>query len=151
MPPLPENELKQLKTGLVSLVALLQAGVDHLDTLTARTIARTLAELMQEFSVLAPTATEGEIAQLVSDVLVGTTEMQAEMMAKWHDELRPLMERSRERAEALDHDLADFTCLSVDGQQWGAICVRCMEWVFVQPGQAAGMLLRSCPGWRLGY
>jgi len=74
--------------------------------------------------------------------------MQQALEARWYEKLQPLMERVRERAESLDHDLADFTCLSVDGEEWGAICMNCMQWVYVRPDEAEGKLLTQCVGRR---
>ena len=41
-------ELWQLKTGLLALSSQLREGVDHLDDMTCKTIARALEEIMQE-------------------------------------------------------------------------------------------------------
>jgi hypothetical protein len=147
----PITELWQLKMGLMGIISQLNEGVDHLDKLTGKTIARALAELMQEV-VSFPTRTpRDEIEAFARDVLAGTDQMKQELAARWYDELLPLMGRARERALSLEHDLAEFTCLSVDGQQWGAICIKCLEWVVVSPEQTRGALLNECTGWKVSW
>ncbi len=140
-------ELWQLKTALHALLQQLNAGVDHLDNLTSKTIARALGEIMQEMVSLPDNSSPAEIEGFVHEVLVGTDEMQETLAAKWYDELQPLMQRANERAAQLDHQLAEFTCLSVDGEKWGAICVKCLDWVVVSPQETRGALLRRCRGW----
>ena len=142
-----KTELWQLKMALISLIGHLRHGVDHLDTLTCRTIARALAEIVQEVESFPKETSLEKIATFSGEVLVGTGEMQQTLETRWQDELQPLMERARNRAEALDHDLAEFTCLSVDGQEWGAICMKCLRWVTVRPDQSGGALLERCTGW----
>lgn len=141
------TELWQLKMGLTELIDQLFAGPDHLSTLTCRVIARALDELLQETESLPQSTTRLEIEQFIRATLAGTSELQVELAAKWYDDLQPLMLRSHQRAEQLNHDLADFTCLSADGQQWGAVCIKCLEWVFVRPKQAGGALFAECSGW----
>ncbi len=146
-----KTELWQLKIGLIGIIGQLNDGVDHLDTLTGRTIARALAELMQEVVSFPMRTTQEEIDRFARDVLAGTEEMKQELANRWYDELQPLMERARERAESLEHDLAEFTCLSVDGQEWGAICIRCLKWVVVSPNETRGALLSKCKGWMVSW
>ena len=141
------TELWQLKMGLTELIDQLFACPDHLSTLTCRVIARALDELLQETESLPQSTTRLEIEQFTRATLAGTSELQAELAAKWYDDLQSLMLRSQQRAEQLNHDLADFTCLSADGQQWGAVCIKCLEWVFVRPKQAGGALFAECSGW----
>lgn len=145
------RELWQLKTGLASLILTLQAGVDHLDTLTAKNIARVLGELIQETVNLPEQATAEEIATLVQDILLGTGELQEELAEKWAQELAPAMVRAEARAASLGHELAGFTCVAVDGQRWGAICMKCLAWVFVTPAGASGALLSECRGWQVSW
>lgn len=141
------TELWQLRTGLSKLIDQLSASPDHLSTLTCRVIARALDELLQETESLPKTISRTEIERFTEAVLTGTGELQVELAAKWYDDLQPLMLRSQQRAEQLNHDLADFTCLSADGQKWGAVCIKCLEWVLVQPKQAGGALFTECNGW----
>ena len=141
------TELWQLKTGLTGLIDQLSASPDHLSTLTCRVIARALDELLQETESLPQSITRSEIEHFTKAMLAGTSEVQVELAAKWYDELQPLMFRTQERAEQLDHDLAGFTCLSTDGQKWGSVCIKCSRWVFVQPKQASGALFANCIGW----
>ena len=141
------TELWQLKMGLTELIDQLFASPDHLSTLTCRVIARALDELLQETESLPQSTTRLEIEQFTRATLAGTSELQVELAAKWYDDLQSLMLRSHQRAEQLNHDLADFTCLSADGQQWGAVCIKCLEWVFVRPKQAGGALFAECSGW----
>jgi hypothetical protein len=146
-----KTELWQLKIGLIGVIGQLNEGVDHLDTLTCRTIGRALGELMQETISLPKSTPQEEIETWARDMLSGTDEMQQELADKWEDELQPLMERAHERALSLDHQLAEFTCLSVDGQEWGAICIKCLEWIFVRPEQTSGALLSKCTGWMVSW
>jgi len=146
-----KTELWQLKIGLMGIIGQLNDGVDHLDRLTGRTIARALAELMQEVVSFPMRTTQEEIDAFARDVLAGTEEMKQELANRWFDELQPLMERARERASSLEHDLAEFTCLSVDGQQWGAICIRCLQWVVVSPDETRGALMSKCKGWMVSW
>lgn len=141
------TELWQLKMGLTGLIDQLFVGPDHLSTLTCRVIARALDELLQETESFPKSTPRSEIEQFTRAVLAGTSELQVELAAKWYDDLQPLMLRSQQRAEQLNHDLADFTCLSADGQKWGAVCIKCLEWVLVQPQQAGGALFTECIGW----
>jgi hypothetical protein len=143
----PLLELWQLKMGLLGMIGYLNEGPDHLDTLTSKTVARALAELMQEVVSLPEKTKRDQIEAFSQEILAGTDEMKEQMAAKWFDELRPVMERAYERAESLEHELAEFSCLSVDGQEWGAICIKCLEWVTVSPKQTAGALLHTCKGW----
>jgi hypothetical protein len=146
-----KTELWQLKMGLVSIIAQLNKGVDHLDGLTGKTVARALAELMQETVSFPNRTSQEEIEAFAAELLSGTGEMQQELAAKWFEELRPLMERASQRALSLEHDLAEFSCLSVDGQQWGAICIKCLEWVIVSPDGSRGALLDKCRGWLVSW
>ena len=145
------RELWQLKTGLASLTLTLQEGVDHLDTLTGKSIARVLGELIQETVNLPEEATAEEIAALVQEIVLGTGELQEELAERWAQELAPDMARAEARAASLGHELAGFTCLAVDGQKWGAICIKCLAWVFVTPAGASGALLSECRGWQAGW
>lgn len=147
----PEKELWQLHITLISLIGHLQEPPDHLDKLTAKTVARALAEIVQEVESFPADVSRDDLAKFAREVLVGTNEMQQALEARWYEKLQPLMERVRERAESLDHDLAEFTCLSVDGEEWGAICMNCMQWIYVRPDEAEGKLLTKCVGWRGRY
>ena len=129
----PLIELWQLKMGLIGVIGYLNEGPDHLDKLTGKTVARALGELMQEVVSLSDRTSNEDIALFARDILAGTDEMKEQMATKWYDELQSPMERAFERALSLDHDLAEFSCLSVDGQEWGAICIKCLEWVIVTP------------------
>ncbi len=144
------TELWQLKAGITAMIDQLNEGSDHLDILTCRVLARALDEFLQETISLPQRTTSQEIEQFAKEILTGTEEIQNQLADKWYDDLQPIMHRSQQRAEALDHDLGDFTCISVDGQKWGAICIKCLEWVVVQPNQASGALLNSCNGWLTG-
>ncbi|MCA9957918.1 MAG: hypothetical protein KC443_02725 [Anaerolineales bacterium] len=144
-------ELWQLKTGLLALSSQLREGVDHLDDMTCKTIARALEEIMQETVSLPNRSSAEEIAAFVTTVLVGTEEMRQTLAARWFEELQEPMQRARERADELDHELDEFTCLSVDGQEWGAICVKCLEWIIVTPGQVRGAILHTCRGWSVSW
>lgn len=145
------TELSQLKSGILGVITYLNQGMPHLDRLTCRVIARALDELLQEIENLPRSAPDEDIEQFAKDILAGTEETQAELASRWQDELQPLMWRTQQRAEALDHDLAEFTCLTTDGQKWGAICIKCLEWVIIQPHQASGALLHTCNGWLIGW
>lgn len=145
------TELSQLKTGIGGIIAHLNQGMPHLDTLTCRVVARALDEMLQEIENLPRSTPAEEIEQFTKDILAGTEETQNELASRWQDELQPLMWRTRQRAEALEHELAEFTCLSTDGQKWGAICIKCLEWVIIQPHQAGGALLRACNGWLVSW
>ncbi len=146
-----KTELWQLKMGLVGMIGQLNAGIDHLDTLTCKTISRALAELMQETVSLPARTTQEEIEVFARDVLSGTEEMQQQLAAKWFEELQPVMERARARALDLEHQLGEFTSLSVDGQEWGAVCIKCTEWVVVTPKHTRGALLNKCTGWLVSW
>jgi len=144
----PLTELWQLKTGLYALIQQLNEGVDHLDDLTSRTIARALGELLQETVSLSDKISPEELQKFARETLIGTDEMKEELIARWEDELQPIMQRARDRAEQLGHKLADFTPLSVNGEQWGAICMKCLDWVIVTPQTTRGAaLLTECRGW----
>ncbi|MCB8942774.1 MAG: hypothetical protein H6658_03245 [Ardenticatenaceae bacterium] len=140
-------ELWQLKVALFTLLGQLNSEVKHLDELTCKTIARVLGEIMQETVSLANNTTQEDIVAWIGDILVDTDEMKEELARKWYEELQPVMQRAEERAEELEHSLGDFTCLSVNGEQWGAICLICLEWVIIEPGETRGNpLLRKCRG-----
>ena len=140
-------ELWQLKVALFSLMGQLTREVKHLDELTCKTIARVLGEIMQETVSLANSTTQEQIEGWIGDILVGTDELKEELAQKWYEELLPLMERAEERADELEHNMGDFTCLSVNGEQWGAICLICLEWIIIEPGQTRGNpLLKKCRG-----
>lgn len=143
----PLVELQQLKTGITSLISYLKNGVDHLDLETCLVLARALDELMQETVNMPKSTTAEDIDTFAKEVFVGTDEVHKALAAKWYDDLQPLIERTQIRAEQLDHQLADFSCLSVDGQTWGAICIKCTRWVIIQPDQATGALINRCTGW----
>ncbi len=147
----PLIELWQLKMGLIGVIGYLNEGPDHLDTLTGKTVARALAELMQEVISLSDRTPQGEIELFAREILAGTDEMKEQMVLRWHDELQPTMERAYERADSLGHDLAKFSCLSVDGQEWGAICIKCLEWVIVTPEHTHGAILSKCKGWMVSW
>ncbi|MFW6183007.1 MAG: hypothetical protein ACOC8X_04355 [Chloroflexota bacterium] len=100
----PAAELWQLQIALISLIGHLQDGPDHLDDLTAKTVARALAEIVQEAESFPKEISRDDIAQFTREVLVGTEEMQQALEARWRDELEPVMERARERAEAKGED-----------------------------------------------
>lgn len=140
-------ELWQLKMGLLAVIAQLNEGPDHIDKLTSRTIARVLGELMQETTNLPRRASVDEIEAMVADILVGTGEMQQQLAERWRDELAVMINRVTERTTRLQHDLAEFTCLSVDGQRWGAVCMKCLDWVYVEPDGSSGAVLYECRGW----
>ena len=140
-------ELWQLKVALFTLMGQLTGEVKHLDELTCKTIARVLGEIMQEIVSLPNRTTQEEIEAWLDDILVDTDEMKEELAKKWHEELMPLMARAQERADELEHHLGDFTCLSVNGEQWGAICLNCLEWIIIEPDETRGNpLLNKCRG-----
>lgn len=141
------TELWQLKTGLYALLQQLSAGVNHLDPLTCKTIARALGELLQETVSLADSITPDELEKFARQTLVSTDQLKEELIAHWQEELEPLMMRARGRAEQLGHKMADFTPLAVNGEEWGAICIKCLDWVIVTPQAARGALLTECRGW----
>ncbi|GMQ78282.1 MAG: hypothetical protein BMS9Abin02_0783 [Anaerolineae bacterium] len=147
----PLIELWQLKMGLIGMIEYLNGGPDHLDKLTGKTVARALGELMQEVVSLSDKTPREEIEVFAREILAGTDEMKEQMAAKWYDELQPNMERANQRALNLGHDLAEFSCLSVDGQEWGSICIKCLEWVIVTPKRTRGALLRKCRGWLVSW
>ena len=147
----PLLELWQLKMGLIGIIGYLNEGPDHLDKLTGKTVARALGELMQEVVSLPDRTPREKIELHAREILAGTDEMKEQMATKWYDELQSPMERAYERALSLDHDLAEFSCLSVDGQEWGAICIKCLEWVIVTPGGTHGAVLRKCKGWMVSW
>lgn len=143
-----QTELFQLKTALLYLAAHLEDGVDHLDDLTGKILARALKEIMQEVVSMPRSTTEEEIGQFAQDVLAGTEEMQQALALRWQEELQPLMARARLRAAELDHELGEFTPLTVNGQVWGAICLKCLRWVTAVPQQLSGaVILHKCTGW----
>lgn len=143
-------ELWQLKMSLMSLIAELNQGQDHLDTLTTRTVARSLAEILQEIISMPKTTSVDEIDAFVRETLQGTEELQKSLAAKWFEDLEFLRQRAEERAELLGHHLGEFTCLAVDGRLWGAMCIQCTEWVYISPTGATGALLTRCRGWLFG-
>ena len=147
----PLIELWQLKMGLIGIIAYLNEGPDHLDKLTGKTVARALGELMQETVSLSDRTPREKIELFARQILTGTDEMKEQMAIKWYDELQPAMELANERALSLDHDLAEYSCLSVDGQEWGAICIKCLEWVIVTPTGTRGAILRKCKGWMVSW
>ena len=140
-------ELWQLKVALFSLMGQLTGEINYLDELTCKTIARVLGEILQETVSLPKRTTQEEIEGWIDDVLVDTDEMKEGLARKWYEELLPVMERAEERAEELEHNMGDFTCLSVNGEQWGAICLNCLQWIIIAPGATQGNpLLKQCPG-----
>lgn len=144
-------ELWQLKTGLMALSHSLRTGVDHLDDMTCKTIARALEEIIQETGSLPRRTEAADIEAFVAAVLVGTEEMQQVLAARWFEELQGPMQRARERANDLEHELDEFSCLSVDGQEWGAVCVKCLEWIIVTPEQVRGAIMHTCRGWSVSW
>ena len=143
-------ELWQIKMSLMSLIIELNDGQDHLDALTARTIARSLAEILQEVVSMPKRMSVDEIDEFVHEALTGTGDMQQALANKWFEELEPLRMRTEERADYLGHNLGEFTCLSVDGRLWGAVCIQCTQWIYVSPEGATGALLNNCQGWLFG-
>ncbi|MBE2198362.1 MAG: hypothetical protein IAE79_07100 [Anaerolinea sp.] len=146
-----EIELRQLQMGLLALSGQLRAGVDYLDDMTCKTIARALEEIVQEMASLPRRSDAEEIKLFVAAVLVGTDEMRRMLAARWFEELQAPMQRARERADELGHELEEFSCLSVDGREWGAICIKCLEWIIVTPGQTRGAILHPCRGWAVSW
>jgi len=142
-----KTELWQLQTSLQALVRVLEQKPSHLDWRTCQILSRSLAELLQEVEVLPPKISEEKIETFAQDVLVGTEDLQQELAAHWLEELRPKMARAIERAEKLDHELDEFACLSLNGEEWGAVCVKCLRWVYVQPKSVGGAVLEECTGW----
>jgi len=147
MKKLAPTELWQLQTSLQALVQALEQEPSHLDGRTCQILARALGEIMQEVSVLPPKAAEEKIVTFAQEVLVGTEAMQQELAAYWFEELQPEMSRATERALNLEHELDEFACLTVDGQVWGAVCVKCLRWVYVRPNEISGAVLAACTGW----
>lgn len=142
-----KTELWQLQTSLQALIKVLEGEPSHLDERTCRILSRSLAEILQEVESLPPKISEEKIETFAHDVLVGTEDLQEELAAHWYEELRPKMDRAVERAETLGHELDDFACLSVNGEEWGAVCVKCLRWVYVSPENVGGALLDECRGW----
>ncbi len=141
-----KTELWQLQTSLEALIKVLDAEPSHLDDRTCRIMARALAELLQEVSSMPPKLPEEKIESFAQDVLVGTEEMHQELVNHWYDELKEKMERAVIRAEDLGHELDEFACLSLNGEEWGAVCVKCLRWVYVRPEEVSGALLDKCTG-----
>ncbi|MBK7179903.1 MAG: hypothetical protein IPH82_22440 [Chloroflexi bacterium] len=143
-----QTELWQLKTAVTYLAAHLNQGVIHLDDMSGKIIARALTEIVQEVVSMPRTTTEEDLDQFTADVLSGTETMQQELAGRWQEDLQPLMDRTQQRAAELDHNLGEFTPLSVNGQRWGAICLKCLRWVTISPNQAGGQaILNRCTGW----
>lgn len=142
-----KTELWQLQTSLQALVRVLAQEPSHLDGRTCQILARSLAEILQEIESLPPQTLEETIEGFAQDVLVGTHELQQELAAYWYDELREKMERAAERSSALGHELDEFACLSINGEEWGAVCVKCLRWVYVRPQDISGAILNKCTGW----
>lgn len=142
-----KTELWQLQTSLQALVRVLEKEPSHLDGRTCQILSRSLAEILQEVETLPPKISEEKIETLAQDVLVGTEDLQQELANYWYEELRPKMDRTVERAAKLEHELDDFTCLSLNGKEWGAVCVKCLRWVYVQPENVGGAVLDKCTGW----
>ena len=140
-------ELWQLKVALFTLMGQLTNEIKHLDALTCKTIARVLGEILQETVSLPKRTTQAEIETWIEEVLIDTDELKEELARKWFEELLPLMRRVEERADELEHNLGDFTCLSVNGAQWGAICLNCLQWIIIEPEETRGNpLLKRCRG-----
>ncbi len=142
-----QTELWQLQTSLHALSEMLAQEPAHLDGRTCRIVARALGEILQEVSSMPPRATAERIESFAQEVLAGTEEMQEELAVYWYEELKPQIGRAEERALSLEHELDEFVCLSVDGQSWGAVCVKCLRWVYVRPGVVSGAVLAQCTGW----
>lgn len=140
------EELWNLKIALLALSARLRDGVEGLDKLTSRVIARALEEMVQETAQIPAGADIEELEEWAADLLVSTQDMQVELARKWEEEMQPNMDFARERAASLGHELADFTCLSADGQTWGAICINCYQWLTISPQGISANLLKECPG-----
>lgn len=142
-----KTELWQLQTSLQALVRVLGQEPAHLDGRTCQILSRSLAELLQEVASFPPKTSEEKIETFAQDVLVGTEDLQKELADHWGEELRPKMDRAIERAEELDHELDEFACLSLNGEEWGAVCVKCLRWVYVRPESVGGAVLNKCTGW----
>ena len=142
-----KTELWQLQTSLQALIQVLEQEPSHLDGRTCQILSRSLAEILQEVLTLPPKISEEKIETFAQDVLVGTEELQQELADYWYEELRAKMTRAAERAEKLDHELDEFACLSLDGEEWGAVCVKCLRWVYVRPQDVGGAVLDKCTGW----
>lgn len=142
-----KTELWQLQTSLQALVRVLAQEPSHLDGRTCQILSRSLAELLQEVESLSPKTPEEKIETFAQEVLVGTEDLQKELAAHWGEELRPKMKRALERAAELDHELDEFACLSLNGEEWGAVCVKCLCWVYVRPERVGGAVLEKCTGW----
>mgnify|MGYP006909079996 CR=1 FL=1 len=146
-----KTELWQLQTSLQALVRVLAQEPSHLDGRTCQILSRSLAELLQEVASFPPKTPEEKIETFAQEVLVGTEDLQTELAAYWGEELRPKMERAQERAAELDHELDEFACLSLNGEEWGAVCVKCLRWVYVRPERVAGAVLEACTGWYVSW
>ena len=142
-----KTELWQLQTSLQALIRVLEQEPPHLDGRTCQILSRSLDEILQEVETLPPKAAEENIEAFAQDVLVGTNELQQELADYWFEELRLKMDRAAERATALDHELDEFACLSLNGEEWGAVCVKCLRWVHVRPQDVGGAVLDKCTGW----
>lgn len=142
-----KTELWQLQTSLQSLVRVLAQEPSHLDGRTCQILSRSLAEILQEIETLPPKTPEEKISDFAQDVLAGTDELQQELADYWVEELREKMDRAVERATNLEHELDDFACLSINGEEWGAVCVKCLRWVYVSPENVWGAILDKCTGW----
>lgn len=142
-----KTELWQLQTSLQAMASVLETEPGHLDDRTCRILARALFELLQEVSSMPPKLSEDKIESFAQDVLVGTEEMQQELTDYWREELREKMERASIRAEDLGHELDEFACLALNGEEWGAVCVKCLRWVYVRPQEVGGAILDKCTGW----
>ncbi len=142
-----KTELWQLQTSLQALVRVLAQEPSHLDGRTCQILSRSLAELLQEVETFPPKLSQEKIETFAEEVLVSTEDLQKELAAYWYEELRPKMDRATERAEALAHELDEFACLSINGEEWGAVCVQCLRWVYVSPVQVSGAILDKCTGW----
>ncbi|MBE2224607.1 MAG: hypothetical protein IAF02_23915 [Anaerolineae bacterium] len=142
-----KTELWQLQTSLQALVRVLEQEPSHLDGRTCQILARSLAEILQEVETFPPKISEEKIETFAKDVLVSTGDLQQELANHWFEELKPKMERAVERAAALEHELDEFACLSLNGEAWGAVCVKCLRWVYVGSDTVSGALLEKCTGW----
>ena len=142
-----KTELWQLQTSLQALVRVLEQAPSHLDGRTCQILSRSLAEVLQEVTTLPPRTSEEAIAAFAQDVLVGTEALRQELTAYWYEELRAEMGRAAERAAKLNHELDEFACLALNGEEWGAVCVKCLRWVYVRPHEIRGAVLKECTGW----
>ena len=142
-----KTELWQLQTSLQALIRVLEQEPAHLDDRTCRILSRSLGEILQEVETFPPKYPEDKIETFAQDVLVGTEDMQQELSDYWYAELRPKMDRAMERALDLNHELDEFSCLSVNGEEWGAVCIKCLRWVYVGPENVGGAVLNECTGW----